>query len=221
MKIKAVIFDLDGLILDSESWWLNSIKKTNEVYGYNFPLELAVESIGMRIDLMNKKWKKVMGKDFDIDKFRAYNSYFMKKEAKENGINVKYGFFELIKFLKENKIKTAIASSSLSDRVFLSLESANIDKNVFDIIVTGDMVNNGKPEPDIYIKACDMLKVGTNEVLALEDSDNGIKSATSAGIKTILIPDIKKDKKTIEKLAGYKLDNLSQVINVINILSKN
>ncbi len=217
MKISAVIFDLDGLILDSENWWINSIKKTNEVYGYNFPIKLAIESIGMRIDLMNKKWKKVMGKDFDVDKFREYNDYFMKEEATNNGIKVKSGFYDLIAYLKSKNIKIAIASSSLSDRVDLSLKSAKIDKSIFDCIITGDMVENGKPSPDIYIKACDMLNVKREEALALEDSDNGILSATSVGLKVILIPDIKKNKKKIEKLA-IKLPSLNEVIDYLKSL---
>lgn len=218
MNLKAVIFDLDGLILDSETWWLKSIEKTNEKYGYNFPLSLAVDSIGMRIDLMNKKWKNVMGDNFDVDKFREYNAYFMEKDANENGIKIKSGFYELINFLKQNNIKVAIASSSLSDRVYFSLKCAKIDKTIFDAIITGDMVENGKPKPDIYLKTCEMLKVNTDDSIALEDSDNGIKSATSAVIMTILIPDIKKNQKSIGKLAKFKLNNLLEVIDVVKKL---
>lgn len=215
MKIKAVIFDLDGLILDSETWGINAIKKTNEVYHYNLPISLAIETIGMRYELISKKWQKAMGKDFDVEKFRAYNKIFMREDAIKNGIKVKSGFYELMNYLKSKGYKTAIASSSLQDRVEFSLKYANIDPKLFDEIITGDMVEHGKPEPDIYLFACKKLGVKIEETIVLEDSDNGVLSSTSAGIKTILIPDIKENSKKVKRLAFKILNNLNEVISIL------
>ncbi len=215
MKIKAVIFDLDGLILDSETWGINAIKKTNEVYHYNLPISLAIETIGMRYELISKKWRKAMGKDFDVEKFRAYNKIFMREDAIKNGIKVKSGFYELMNYLKSKGYKTAIASSSLQDRVEFSLKYANIDPKLFDEIITGDMVEHGKPEPDIYLFACKKLGVKIEETIVLEDSDNGVLSSTSAGIKTILIPDIKENSKKVKRLAFKILNNLNEVISIL------
>lgn len=215
-NIEAVIFDMDGLMFETEKLWLDAVKKTNEVYGYNVPLELIIECMGKRKDLIDLKLKEELGENFDPVKFRNLNKKFMDEDVATNGLKIKKGLTELISFLKSKNIKIAIASSSSFEKIHTRFRQANLDINEFDYIIGGDMVTAPKPNPQIYLKSCEVLNVNPKNAIALEDSDSGIKSAVSAGMKAILIPDIKEPSEEILKIAYKKLDNLLQVIELLN-----
>ena len=123
---------------------------------------------------------------------------------------------ELIKFLKEKNIKIAIASSSSFEKIHTRFKQANLDINEFDYVIGGDMVTSPKPDPQIYLKSCEVLNVKPENAIALEDSDSGIKSAVSAGMKAILIPDIKSPSEETLEIAYKKFDNLLEVIELLN-----
>ena len=215
-NIEAVVFDMDGLMFDTERLWLDAVKKTNEVYGYNVPLELIIECMGKRKDLIYLKLKEELGENFDTDKFLKLNRKFMDEDVALNGLKIKRGLKELIAFLKSKNIKIAVASSSKFEKIQTRFKEANIDINDFDYIIGGDMVTSPKPDPQIYLKSCEVLNVNPKNAIALEDSDSGIRSAASAGMKAILIPDIKKPSEEILKLAYKKLDNLLEVIELLS-----
>ena len=215
-NIEAVVFDMDGLMFDTERLWLDAVKKTNEVYRYNVPLELIIECMGKRKDLIDLKLKEELGENFDTDKFLKLNRKFMDEDVTLNGLKIKRGLKELIAFLKSKNIKIAVASSSKFDKIQTRFKEANININDFDYIIGGDMVTAPKPDPQIYLKSCEVLNVNPKNAIALEDSDSGIRSAASAGMKAILIPDIKKPSEEILKLAYKKLDNLLEVIELLS-----
>lgn len=215
-NIEAVVFDMDGLMFETEKLWLDSVKKTNEVYGYNVPIDLIIECMGKRKDAIDAKLKEEMGENFDPIEFRNLNRKFMDEDVRNNGLQIKKGLKELIKFLKEKNIKIAIASSSSFEKIHTRFKQANLDINEFDYVIGGDMVTISKPDPQIYLKSCEVLNVKPENAIALEDSDSGIKSAVSAGMKAILIPDIKSPSEETLKIAYKKLDNLLEVIELLN-----
>ena len=215
-NIEAVVFDMDGLMFETEKLWLDSVKKTNEVYGYNVPIDLIIECMGKRKDAIDAKLKEEMGENFDPIEFRNLNRKFMDEDVKNNGLQIKKGLKELIKFLKEKNIKIAIASSSSFEKIHTRFKQANLDINEFDYVIGGDMVTSPKPDPQIYLKSCKVLNVKPENAIALEDSDSGIKSAVSAGMKAILIPDIKSPSEETLKIAYKKFDNLLEVIELLN-----
>ena len=139
---------------------------------------------------------------------------YMDEDIKINGLRIKKGLKELLSFLKSKNIKIAIASSSEIDYVKEKLKEANIDENIFDSIIGGDMVKIPKPDPYIYAKSCEILNVLPEYTLALEDSDYGIESAYKAGLKPILVPDIKEPKKETYNMAYKKCNNLLEVIDL-------
>lgn len=214
-KIEAVVFDMDGLMFDTEKLWLDSVIKTNEVYGYKVPTEVVIECMGMRKDFINKRFKEVMGEEFDTDEFRRLNKIFAAEDVEKNGLKIKKGLIELLEFLKSKNIKIALASSSKMDKIKQRFNEANLSMDYFKYIIGGDMVTNPKPDPMIYIKSCEVLGVKPENAIALEDSEYGIVSAYKAGMKPILIPDIKCPSDEIVKLTYKRLNDLSEVIDIL------
>lgn len=213
-RIDAVIFDMDGLMFDTEKLWLDSVIKTNEVYGYKVPTEVVIDCMGMRKDFINKRFKEVMGQDFDTDEFRRLNKIFAVNDVEKNGLKIKKGLIELLEFLKSKNIKVALASSSKMDKIKQRFKEANLSMDYFEYIIGGDMVTNPKPDPSIYIKSCEVLGVEPENAIALEDSEYGILSAYRAGMKPILIPDIKCPDQDTINISYKKYDNLLQVIDL-------
>lgn len=191
MKLEAVVFDMDGLMFDTENLWLIGVDLTNKNHGYNVPRELIISCMGNRSDVISQKLKAAMGDDFDTDTFKKLNSYYMQKYVEENGLKVKEGLQNLLDFLKEHNIKMAVASSSKLSKIEERFKQANISMDYFDQIIGGDMVTKPKPDPEVYLKACEMLGVNPKNTIALDDSEYGIMSALNANMIAINIPDLK------------------------------
>ncbi len=216
-NIKAVIFDMDGLMFDTEKLWLDGVVKTNEVYGYNVPPELIIECMGNRKDKIDLMLKQAMGENFDPVEFRRLNKIFMKEQVEKFGLGIKKGLIELLEFLKTQNVKLAIASSSSMQKIQQRFVDAKLPPKYigcFDYIIGGDMVTNPKPDPQVYLVACEKLNVNPKDAIALEDSDNGIKSAYYAGVKPVLIPDIKKPSEEVKKMAFKQFKSLDEVISL-------
>ncbi len=213
-EIEAVVFDMDGLMFDTEKLWLDAVQKTNEVYGYNVPLDLIIECIGRRNDLIDAKLKAELGNGFDPIEFRRLNKIFMDEDVKTNGLRIKKGLNELLTFLKSKNIKIAIASSSRFEKIHQRFAQAHLDISIFDYVIGGDMITEPKPSPQIYLKSCEMLGIKPQKAIALEDSDLGIKSAVNAGMKAILIPDLKTPSEETLKIIYKKFADLAQVIDL-------
>lgn len=216
LSVDAVVFDMDGLMVETEKLWLDSVIKTNEVYGYNVPAWLVIECMGKRNDFIDLRFKEVLGEDFDTVTFRQLNSKLMNEEIEKNGLKTKKGLIELLEFLKERGIKMAVASSSSMERISRRLKQANISIDYFDSVIGGDLVIKPKPDPQIYLKSCEVLGVDPARAIALEDSEYGIMSAAAAGMMAILIPDIKQPSEEVVNLAYKKFDDLTDVIDLLN-----
>lgn len=210
-RIDAVVFDMDGLMFETEKLWLDATIKTNEVYGYDVPPELIISCMGLRKDKIDIRMKEALGQDFDPVRYRELNKIFMKKDVEENGLKKKKGLIDLLDFLKTKNVKIAVASSSSMERIINRFKEANLSADYFDYIIGGDMVVEPKPSPQIYLNACKVLGIEPKYAIALEDSESGIKSAHAAGMKAILIPDLKPASKEVEALAYKKYDNLAEV----------
>lgn len=188
--IKAVIFDLDGLLIDSEIVSYKIYKEILNQFGYRFSIEeyaqnysgkTEVNNVTNLIDRYNLPWTVEIGLD---------NVFKIEDKFINAGIDLKTGAKELLTYLKENNFKVAIASSSTKDRALTILKQHNLVE-YFDEFVFGNEVEKGKPNSDIFLKACDKLLENPEECLVLEDSEAGIQAAYSANIPVICIPDIK------------------------------
>lgn len=210
-KIEAVIFDMDGLMVDSERLWIDSVLKVAEECGYCISEEFLISLSGMRKEMYDKELQKYMGDDFDIVSFRKKAEALLEKQEDEGKMGVKKGLKDLLKFFKERGLKLAVASSSDIEEVKRRLHLAGVDLNFFSSITGGDMIARPKPDPQIYLKSCENLGVSPENAIALEDSDYGIESAYRAGLKAIHIPDMKEPSENSKRFAYKRLNDLSEV----------
>ncbi len=221
-KLDLVIFDMDGLLLDTEIISLAAWKKSFKNYNVNIDVEKlffskilgsnenAIKNTIMEISNNNEKLF------YDIIKSQIEESFNI---VKEDGINIKKGAEELINFLIDNNIKKAIASSSIRKKVDLYLEKTNL-KNKFDYIVCGDEVEFPKPNPDLYNNVCSYFNADKNNVIILEDSKNGLLSAKNANIeKRFYVPDLLLLTEEDERELAYKKFN--DLIEVKNYIENN
>ena len=189
--IKAVIFDMDGLLIDSEMISYKCYRDFLKNYGFEFTLKEYIKDFpGKQLITSLNFIKEHYHLDYDVDKaidvFHEYESEYIKNE----GVDLKPGAKELLQYLKEHHFKTIIATSSREKRAQSLLEKHQV-MQYMDNIVYGFEVEHGKPAPDIFLKACEKLNVLPEEALVLEDSEAGIDSAYQAHIPVICIPDLK------------------------------
>ena len=210
---KYVIFDMDGVIFDSERLYIECNKEVGARYGYtdgDFIEEVCKKCIGVTAEATQKIMKDSFGEDFPLDELWAETSALFKERSKDGKLPVKPGVEELLTYLKEQGVKTAIASSTKTLTVNRELSDAGLIQ-YFDNIIGGDMIEKSKPEPDSFLKAMEALGCGPDDCCIIEDSFNGIRAANASGAFSIMVPDILQPTDEIKKLAGTILNSLHDV----------
>ncbi|MFT4561465.1 MAG: HAD superfamily hydrolase (TIGR01509 family) [Gammaproteobacteria bacterium] len=217
-KFSAVIFDLDGTLIDSEPVFKLVAKQAASEFNQCFTDELYLNLIGLPNVEVARGIVTAFGEDFPLDEFRVRFEQYWRVHVDTYGIPVKSGVLDLIELLNQKNVAYAIATSTPHERARHSLTLAKIN-HYFDYLIGGDEVENGKPAPDIYVKAAHAIAVPPNRCIALEDSKVGVSSAAAADMYTIMIPDLKPpDEETtartkrifasIDDAAGHILDLL-------------
>ncbi len=211
-KIKGAIFDMDGLMIDTEKLYLRFWKQAAADFGYDMKDRhvFAIRSLARKYSVI--KLKSFFGEDFPTEEVRKRRTELINAHIKKYGIEVKSGLFQLLGYLKKNNIKLAVATATKRERTLAYLRMIKAE-NYFDAIICGDMIENGKPDPDIYLTASAQLGLTPHECAAFEDSPNGIKSAFSAGCHTIMIPDMTPPEDELMPMLSGVYDSLDQSIN--------
>lgn len=214
IMIKAVIFDLDGVIIDSEPVAYGILRDMVAPYGGDISLdEYTTQYLGRTVAMGMTTIKNTFNiPESEEELFQKYMS--MEKERVAKGIPLKAGLREILTYLKERNIKTIVASSSVRERAEKILRAHDILK-YFDDLVFGYEVPKGKPHPDIFLKACEKLGVTTDEAIVIEDSEAGINASYSANIPVICIPDMKYPQKKYEDMATYVAESLYDATKII------
>ena len=212
--VKGVISDMDGVILDSEKLYVRFWCEAGNFYGYpmNESHALSIRSMARKYAI--EKLQGYFGKDFDYDAVRNKRVELMDKYVEQNGIDAKPGAEVLLRYLKENGVKTALATATPVERAKKYLEMVGLLK-FFDEVCSARMVKNGKPAPDIYIYAAEKINLPPNKCVALEDSPNGVRSAYAAGCKTVMVPDMDLPSEEIKPMLFDVADGLEDVIRII------
>ena len=185
----AVIFDMDGLMFDTERVFVKAWDYAGEQMGLGKTGYMVMKTMGSNTEGCNRIWREAFGEDFDLDAMWNYTREFLEDYYAKHTVTPKKGLYELLAYLKAQGCKLAVASSTKREKVEHHLTSADV-RHYFDAVIGGDMVKKSKPEPDIYLKAAAELGVSSEECYALEDSRNGLLSAHAAGCKAIHVPDL-------------------------------
>lgn len=205
-----IIFDMDGLMFDTERVFIEAWDYAGEKIGIGKAGYMVYKTLGMNISTAYNVWKAEFGDRYNQEELRKYTRAFLKKYYHENTVPVKYGLYVLLDYLRDTNCKMVVASSSPRWEVEKHLKNARVS-NYFVDIVCGDMIKNSKPAPDIYFKACEILEAKPEDCFALEDSKNGLLSAYRAGCKPIMVPDLWQPNEEILQIIVAKYDNLEQV----------
>ncbi|MBQ7756203.1 MAG: HAD family phosphatase [Oscillospiraceae bacterium] len=212
--IKGVIFDMDGLMIDTEKLLTRFWCEAANLYGFNMTMEHVLGIRSLAAKFAEPKLKGIFGESFDYMAVRAKRIELMNDYIEKNGIEKKKGLDDLLEYLKQNGYSIAVATATDLKRTTAYLTRINIF-HYFDKIVCASMVKSGKPEPDIYLKASEELGFLPSECIALEDSPNGIISAHRAGCKPIMIPDLSEPDEELLKICEARLDSLDLVIDYL------
>lgn len=210
MKYKAVVFDMDGVIFDSERLVLECWAQIAQAKGIKRMDEVFHRCIGTNMIKTKEILLENYGEDFPFDEFRTEASILFHSRYDNGRLPMKTGIKELLSYLKEKGIKIGLASSTRYEVVHQELQDAGI-LCYFQSLTCGDMVKKSKPEAEIFLKACERLCVRPEEAIAIEDSFNGIRSAYRAGMLTIMVPDMIAPNEEMEQLAGKICQDLLEV----------
>ncbi len=212
--IRGVLFDMDGLVLDTEKLYTRFWMEACHFYGFPMTREQALRMRAANSKLSEANLHEFFGPSADYRQIRAKRIELMDAHIEQYGVEPKPGLYELLTFLKERGIATAITSSAPMDRIRSHLKSLGLYDR-FDRICSGYDVPWGKPAPDIYLKGARVLGLRPEECLALEDAPLGIESAFRAGCFPVMIPDQDQPDARTESMLFAKADSLADVIGLI------
>ncbi|MBN2039727.1 MAG: HAD family phosphatase [Spirochaetes bacterium] len=209
-KIKAVIFDMDGLMFDTEKLAEKCWESAGAKFGYNIERKIYKQITGLNIKKAKEIFLDHFGKDFPFDEIRAERIKTANETIKAEGVPLKNGLFELLKYLKNKKLETGLATSTEQSRAELLLDLSDA-KKYFNAITYGDSVINGKPDPEIFLTTAEKLNVNPENCIVLEDSRHGIEAAFNAGMLPFMVPDTIEPDKSIKDKVFKIFDSLNDV----------
>ena len=217
--IEAIVFDMDGLLFDSERIVQRSWEEAGNQLGLEHMGETIYHTLGMNLAGRNHYFRNTIAKDFPCEEFAKQARIWFYKIVNEEGLPMKNGARKLLEYGKANGYRMAIATSTRREYALKNLKAAKI-YDFFDAGVFGDMVQHAKPDPEIYLKACDSIGAAHANCIALEDAPAGIRAAYAAGMKPIMIPDLVAPTPEIEALLYETCDTLLGVIGILEKLKK-
>lgn len=213
--IKYAIFDMDGTLFDTEEKFRRSWLVTSQKYGLENAERVYDEGVaGAPAAAAKRLLKENYGDRVDPDAFFLERVMLTLKYFETEGIPHKAGCVELLEFLREQKIPCAIATSTPRRIAEKNIRSAGIYE-YFDAIVTGDMVEHGKPAPDIFIKAGQMIGAVPEQTIVAEDSNNGLRGAYAAKMKPVFVFDIQKPAEDIREHLYAECNSLFDIIELV------
>lgn len=220
MKLEAVIFDMDGVLVDTETVTFDQFKKILNKNNYQIEKEFYLTLIGKNQKMISEILTNHYGANYPYDKISDELISQLNKLVDIKGVDVKKGVYELIDYLKDNNIKIAVATSSKRERAEKVLSKIEILDKI-NYVICGDEIINSKPDPEIFLKAANKLNVDSSTCIVIEDSDAGIQAAYKAGMLPIHVPDMKELDDENKHLPAFVKQDLLEVIEVIDNIIKN
>ncbi len=210
-QFKAAIFDMDGLLIDSEVLAFETFRQTAIMHDLGDRDELFRQLLGTNHDTGQALLREGLGDDELYNEFDASWTTLYAAATTEKPVPLKPGVIELLKHCKQLGLFTAVATSTHTEHAVSRLEASGIHR-YFHCVVGGDQVTRSKPEPDIYQYAAKRVGTDVNECIAFEDSKNGVRAAIAAGMTVVQIPDLVQPDNELLQLGPIVLSNLHEVI---------
>jgi mannitol-1-/sugar-/sorbitol-6-/2-deoxyglucose-6-phosphatase len=215
--VNAVIFDMDGVLIDSEHLWRRAMIKGFAEFGMPLTEDECRSTMGMRFREVIAIWLKHFHiTDLSVKKVEDRVIELLLELIKTEGIVIQ-GIPEIIDFCKSRKIRMGLATSSSEVLMNAVLDKLNL-RNVLQAVVSAEHMKYGKPHPEVFITCAEMLGVPPQQCLVIEDSLNGVISAKAAQMKVIAVPDDEHTKMQQFLLADYKFDRMTEVPALLNSL---
>lgn len=208
--MQAVIFDMDGVIFDSEAKGIECWKEVARRYGIQNIENTCYRCLGVNEKAVVQIFKATYGETFDFEFYSEKEREIFLSRYAGAKLPQKQGIKELLQWLKDNGIKTAVASSTNRETVKQELADGGL-LDYFSVVIGGDMIERSKPAPDIFMEACRQLNVLPEDSFIIEDSYNGIRAAHAAGAKAIMVPDLLQPTEEIRELLYSVQDSLVHV----------
>lgn len=218
--IQGVLFDMDGLMFDTERIGYHGWKYAGEKLGIDISDELIASFRGTGAKEKRRLFAEAAGSEEDYEKAFTLRTEYAAKWIRENGLPVKPGLETLLKYLKQSGIRAALATSSPREKAIAYLEMAGVGK-YFTASVCGAEVDHAKPAPDIFLAAAKALGLPPEVCLVLEDSRNGLAAAKAAGCRAVVIPDLSPAPEKEEHLWEAEAENLEEVIPLLEQMNRN
>lgn len=211
----AIIFDMDGLMLDTETLAREAWFNTMRFFGIELTNAVYLQVLGTTGARTRQIFQEAYGESIPIDAMYAHKQAYIDDAIAQGRISTKPGLNALLDHLDAHHIPRAIGSSTVRELVLRKLEAAGV-RDRFDVIVGGDEVQHGKPAPDIFLRCAELLGMPPAQCLVLEDSDNGVRAAHAAGMRCVIVPDLKPPAEDVLPLAIAVANSLDAVIDIVD-----
>lgn len=217
MAVKGIIFDMDGLMLDTEKIYYKGWQVGAQAYGYPMTWEIYTQIVARNSHYIAKVLRSIWGEEAPVEAMIQKKRQYADDYVKQHGIETKPGLELLLETLEARKIKKAVATSSMEEKTKRYLEVAGIGER-FDFLICGSQVKEAKPNPEIFLRAAEGLGLKADEVLVLEDSRLGIEAAQRAQMRSVFIPDLVPLDASIKAQATWVCQQLDEVIALLDSL---
>lgn len=213
--ICAVIFDMDGVLIDTEKHYNAAWCQAATEAGFPFTREHALLLRSCEAKEGEKLMQGIFGPSFDYYAIRERRRELVRERLAQYGLEKKPGVEETLRFLRAKGIKTAVATATALDITKSHLTTIGVC-DLFDSIVSAKNVAHGKPEPDVYLYACEQIGERTQDCMAVEDSPNGIMAAYRAGLRTVMVPDLTQPDEELTKYLYACVNSLSDLCELVD-----
>jgi HAD superfamily hydrolase (TIGR01509 family) len=216
LDVDAIVFDMDGLLLDTEVLARRAWQLAGAELGFDMPEALSHAMIGVAVDSCRVLLLEHHGKAVPLDEMFAAAARHLEAQIDAGELRVKAGVPEILERAERLGLPKAVATSSARAKAFHHLRGAGLDHR-FDAIVTRDDVSRGKPNPDLYLRAAQALGVAPARCLALEDSYNGVRAAHAAGMTVVMVPDLLPPTEEMRRLCRAIVADLHAVAAALEV----
>ena len=213
--IRAVLFDMDGTLIDTEKYYRVFWPKAMAEFGYHMTDEQVLSMRSLGRPFAPARLKEWFGEELDYYAVRVRRTEMMEAQLDIDGIQLKPGAVEILEELRRRGILAAVATATPPERTEKYLGLTGI-RPYFSKIISATQVKEGKPSPDIYLYACEQLGLAPEECMAVEDAPNGILAAYRAGLRVVMVPDQTQPTEELQGMLYANVDRLDDLTRCLD-----